>query len=245
MSADRPSNRAASHGPAPSRPRAPRLVHARPTGAPPGLFPRRLMRTAKVALLVGTAVAGAMAVLPAPRSSEQFEVAFSDWRRQGAWYADEHGAPADPAGVAPPGPLEPAPAGPVMIAGADATAPAPSGEPRLARLPAGAGGRVRDFAAAPLRSALRRDEPDPATANPRPSRPDFGPVVPPPDFADTPADDPASAKPLATGAGDAEELRAARDRVARDELLEELRGLREDVRRLTDRWERFDGADNR
>ena len=240
MSVDRPSSRAAA-APAPFRPRAPRLVHARPTGAPPGLFPRRLMRTAKVALLVGTAVAGAMAVLPAPRSSEQFEVAFSDWRRQGAWYADEQGAPADPAGVAPPGPLEPAPVGPVMIAGADAAAPAPAGEPRLARLPAGAGGRVRDFDAAPLRSARRRNEPGPATAVPREPRPDFGPVVPPPDFADTPASD----EPPPTGASGTEELRVARDRVVRDELLEELRGLREDVRRLTDRWEKLGGADDR
>ena len=129
----------------------------RPTGGPAGFVPRRLMRTAKLGLLAGAGVAGVLAVLPAPRGSERFEVALADWRTNGAWYAGD--APLDTT-VPPVRPLGPGAAGPALLAeGGGPSAP------RLATLPAGrdgpAAGHPRRPAAArpPGRSAGFRRSP--------------------------------------------------------------------------------------
>ena len=179
----------------------------RPTGGPAGFVPRRLMRTAKFGLLAGAGVAGLLAVLPAPRGSERFEVAFADWRADGAWYAGD----APPDTTVPLGPLGPGAAGPALLAEAGE----PSA-PRLATLPAGATGRLRDSPAAPLRPGRPVGPREPEEAPPAPA-PSAGPAVPPPAFADTPIPDPPT------------------DGVETDAdggLRDEVRALREEIRRL-------------
>ncbi|MFH5804629.1 hypothetical protein [Alienimonas sp. DA493] len=222
----------------------------RPTGAPPEAFPRPLLRTAKAALATGAAVAGTLAVLPSPPASEQFQVAFADWRRGGAWYVDDGSGrptpPADAFSPAAPPPVGPAPVAPLMIAEADA-APPTRVEPvgRLARLPEAVGGRMTDVAPAPFSSARPRAEQTDAVgaAPPRDDRAALGPLAPPPTFADTPADDEPVAWPtefprLSPHPADAD----AEDRQTRREILEELRGLREEVRGLTERWRQLRGT---
>ena len=213
-------------------PRPPlRRAGGRPPGGPPGLLPRRLMRTAKAALAAGACVAAVLALLPAPRGSEQFELAFADWRRGGAWYADDGAAGAPAPGAPAPGAPAPAtgpvPTAPVLLAEAEPDPPPASGfnrtepaaGPRFAALPAGRAGRLTDSPAAPLRPAAPVSEPLPESRDR--DAPDGGPVVPPPDFADLPA---------ASAPDEADD----RSPGAWDPLAEALRGLREEVHALRD-----------
>ncbi|NNJ27937.1 hypothetical protein [Alienimonas chondri] len=207
-----------------------------------------------MALSAGVVIAGTLALMPAPPASEEFQVAFADWRRGGAWYVDDGGRAMPPAAA--PGPRELEPSGPVMVAEAgsnhaEPTEAAPG--PRFAVAPSNVGGRVADFAPAPLANPWRTAES--GERSPRrpgsdlPDRSVFGPIVPPPTFADTPAQDisaqdmpslamPADAddaSPLDDPAIDAEATSEAEEQRVREELLEELRGLRQDVRGLTER----------
>ena len=276
----------------------PRRVHARPTGAPTGTFPRQLFRIAQTSLFAGVILATAVAVLPAPPASEEFQVAFSDWRRSGAWYVGEEGGPGFAPGVpgAVPEEADPFTPGPIMVAdAADApTGDLPTASPgrRMAALTSGAGGRRSDFTPAPLAATRRaiagetpEDRADVArrrlAAGALPGN--VGPSVPPPSFADVPFDDvpfadvPFDDSPFDVSPfddltvedvrdvirGDADpSLTAARTaspapadgaasmpepperpgalQEANDGLLEELRGLREDVRGLSARWERVE-----
>ncbi|QDT16420.1 flagellar protein FliT [Alienimonas californiensis] len=197
-----------------------------------------MLRTAKVALAAGAVVAVTLAVLPSPPASEEFQVAFADWRRGGAWYVDDgRGRPAPAA--EPVVPVSPTPAGPLMIADGGA-APSTSTGPvgRLAHLPSTAGGRLTDVSSAPLGTSRPRGEREDRGADAAPVRDgmaEYGPLTPPPTFADTPADDAPTAWPtefplLSPQPPDAD------DRQTRREILEELRGLREEVRGLTERW---------
>lgn len=231
MSVDRPpTGRRGPHpiGRSPVSP-APRRVHSRPTGAPPGDFPRQVLRTAKVALLAGGAVAVALVLLPAPPASEEFQVAFADWRRGGAWYVDDGSSRPVAPGPAAPGGL--GPSGPVMVA--DAAGPRPGG--RLAAAPSN-GTRVSDSAPAPLAGTPRV-----AAAG------DDLPGLPPPGFADLPVEEmPISRSPGAAGGGfgplapppsfvDTPTTEQEAERRSRQELIDAIRELKTEVRRLSER----------
>ena len=168
--------------------------------APAGFLSGGLLRTAKLATAAGAGMALTLAVLPAPRASESFEVAMTDWRSRGAWFPGPAAPNGDPADVLKEleresaAPVSPLPAAPTLLADADADAAAPDdgapAAPRFAALDPSPGGPRTDSPAAPLADRPARR---PATApDPDPFGDfefDSGPAVPPAALVDL-ADDP-------------------------------------------------------
>ena len=127
--------------------------------APPaGFLSRGLLRTAKAACAGGAVVAVGLAVLPAPRGSESFDLAFHDWRAAGPLFDGTSPVPSAGETVAPRQPAPP----PMFDAGPTMLAERPGRRPnrRVAALGDAPGGPVADTPAAPLRPADRpvRDE---------------------------------------------------------------------------------------